>query len=171
MFAFIPFCDEQLSVYVDGRLVSSQLQKVGSSDNYPIFLYCNLTTIAVLCGNINLRGLFIGYSYNSVSQRLVTDGTWTTAINITLTTDNWFSPNFDDSAWPLATAGLMTPWNYSGFHNTPSQIQAADPSTFFIVNQNPPDYVYGNSPHTDVTYRQEWGQQINYRRMSLDIMA
>ena len=135
-------------MFVDGNKINDQ----ELNDDF-IFLPCSLSVIAVLCININKSGTFIAKSYNSISDKLVTDDTWLVYNSSQDLTDNWYSIAYNDRSWSPAYTFFPYTLTYSTWASDCAIPELSVNDTFWFANQNPVDSTDGNTVNMKVYYR------------------
>ena len=134
----LPYCDDNLTLYADGNLLVNSTK---TGDQKPIFLACSLSTLAVLCYNAYYAGGFAAKSYNSLTNRLVTNDSWLVTGAYSdrsyVPASNWYSIDYDDSSWDTAV-----PFDYNtadAYWQTYTKIPElkVNDTFWFIVQKNP----------------------------------
>ena len=136
-------------MYVDGIKVAAQ----SFSHNKAIFVPCSVSVIAVLCYNDILRGTFAAKSYNSISNRLVTDDTWLVYNSSQPLTDNWYISKYDDSSWRIPYTIFPYLTLFSTWRECCALPEFVINDTFWLIQQSPYNLLDGNDEHTYVYYR------------------
>ena len=155
-FAFFAYCDNRLTLYQDGNLFFNDTGAKAVSAS-PVFFPCKVTTIAVLCKNNDLIGSFAAKSYNTISDRLVTDDSWLVYNSTQFLTDNWYQSSYDDSSWRPATTFSYPPNNTWLMRALP---ELAVNDTYQTICQNPLDATICNTQYTNVYYRLKISKNI-----------
>ena len=149
-FAFFPYCNDILTLYVDGREI---IRAVAHGRNQPNFIQCSVSVIAGLCLNLGGYGTFAAKSYNSISNRLVTDDTWLVYNSSLPLTDNWYLETYDDSSWRTPATFFQYSIKVPQWLSAYAFPDLAVNDTYWFINQIPLDNVAGNAVNMSVYYR------------------
>ena len=136
-------------MYVDGIEVAVQPFRL----NKPVFISCTVSAIAVLCYNDIFSGTFAAKSYNSISNRLVTDNTWLVYNSSQPLFDNWYISTYDDSSWRIPYTIFPYLTIFPDWHECCALPEFYINDTFWLIQQSPYNLVYGNDEHTYIYYR------------------
>ena len=148
-FAFFPYCNDILTLYVDGRVIFSA---VVHGHDQPTFIQCSVSVIAVLCLNRGGYGTFAAKSYNSISNRLVSDDNWLVFNSSLPLIDNWYLETYDDSSWNSPNTFFPYSLHLDNW-STYALSELAVNDTYWFINQVPIDNALGNTINMSVYYR------------------
>ena len=148
-FAFLPHCDDWLTLFIDDKLIVNSL---GYGQDRVFFVSCNVSVISVLCYNNAVWGAFGAKSYNSLSDQYVSDDTWLVYSSPQPLTDKWYESTYNDSSWKTVSLDypyttLYVDWRYFCLPETLIN------DTYWFMTQKPFNIQWGNNEYTNVYYR------------------